>query len=431
MTPVTFDQILSKLREIFAPLSNELEAFEWLVINRDLYGRVRLIAPLLAREDNARQATLKKLSCSIAEKLAPHCYTADNIVLYESERNTVLQDVSSFQFGEFENVWVVDRLAIEGNWALIEDEQNGCPRVVFFSIKGGVGRSTALAATAWWLAQAGKRVLVLDMDLESPGLSTALLPNDRRPTYGIIDWLVEDLLDNGESVFDAMCAKSDLSHDGEIYIVPAHGVDAGEYIAKLGRVWMPKISQDGKRENWQNRLRRLMDNLENKIKPDVILIDSRAGIDEIAAGCITALGANLVLLFALEGTQTWSSYNILFRYWLQYGVSEKIRERLQLVGAMIPEIEKNEYLKGLRQNAYDLFADSFYDDIPAGEPIGERFNFEESDNNAPHSPWEVNWHRGFAGLRSLHGRLAEIDSDSIRSIFAGLLGGITRTISLE
>jgi Mrp family chromosome partitioning ATPase len=58
---------------------------------------------------------------------------------------------------------------------------------VFFSIKGGVGRSTALAATAWRLAQAGKRILVLDLDLESPGLSSSLLSPDRQPVYGITD----------------------------------------------------------------------------------------------------------------------------------------------------------------------------------------------------------------------------------------------------
>lgn len=70
------------------------------------------------------------------------------------------------------------------------------------SIKGGgVGRSTAVAVTAWRLAQAGKRVLVLDLDLESPGLSSALLPAERLPMYGITDWLVEDLVNNGELIF--------------------------------------------------------------------------------------------------------------------------------------------------------------------------------------------------------------------------------------
>ena len=32
-----------------------------------------------------------------------------------------------------------------------------------------------------------------------------------------------------------MTATSLLSHDGEIYVVPAHGMDPGEYVSKLGR----------------------------------------------------------------------------------------------------------------------------------------------------------------------------------------------------
>ncbi|WP_433384635.1 FxSxx-COOH system tetratricopeptide repeat protein [Actinoplanes sp. CA-142083] len=42
--------------------------------------------------------------------------------------------------------------------------------VTFYSYKGGTGRTMALANVAWILAANGKRVLVADWDLESPGL---------------------------------------------------------------------------------------------------------------------------------------------------------------------------------------------------------------------------------------------------------------------
>ena len=41
-----------------------------------------------------------------------------------------------------------------------------------FSFKGGVGRTTALVATALTLARNGQRVAIVDLDLEAPGLST-------------------------------------------------------------------------------------------------------------------------------------------------------------------------------------------------------------------------------------------------------------------
>jgi hypothetical protein len=300
---------------------------------------------------------------------------------------------------------------------------------VFFSIKGGVGRSTAMAATAWALAQSGKRVLVLDLDLESPGLSSSLLPDDMRPTYGITDWLVEDLVDNGDVVFNAMVTTSPLSHDGEIYVVPAHGSAPNEYVAKLGRAWMPKISTEGLRESWSQRLQRLLKALEERLEPDVVLIDSRAGIDEVASACVTDLGANLVLLFALDGEQTWSGYRILFQHWHTTGVVHNIRERLQLIGALVPELDSAEYFSGLRERAWSLFAEELYDEVAAGEPaIGETWSFDDSDEGAPHFPWMIRWHRGFAALRSMHTRLEGVDSQEVEAIFGPLITGLTNIV---
>ena len=48
--------------------------------------------------------------------------------------------------------------------------------ITFYSYKGGTGRTMALANVAWILAQAGKRVLAVDWDLESPGLHEFFRP---------------------------------------------------------------------------------------------------------------------------------------------------------------------------------------------------------------------------------------------------------------
>jgi MinD-like ATPase involved in chromosome partitioning or flagellar assembly len=44
--------------------------------------------------------------------------------------------------------------------------------VSFYSYKGGVGRSMALANLATLLARKGRRVLMIDFDLEAPGLDS-------------------------------------------------------------------------------------------------------------------------------------------------------------------------------------------------------------------------------------------------------------------
>jgi hypothetical protein len=346
------------------------------------------------------------------------------MILFEDDIEAVLAEAPGFALDDFDGLTVVDRLATESRWASIASVSAGVPRVVFFSIKGGVGRSSALAVSAWSLAQAGKRVLVLDLDLESPGLSSSLLPDDKRPAYGITDWLVEDLVDNGIAVFENMVATSDLSHDGDIYVVPAHGKDPGDYIAKLGRVWMPKVGPEGGRESWSQRLDRLIRQLEERWHPDIVLIDSRSGIDEVASSCVTDLGAGLVLLFAIEGEQTWSGYRILFDYWHKHGVARNIRERLQLVGAMVPEINSSDYLERLTEHGWDLFADAFYDEVPPGETGSELWNFDDRDETAPHYPWAIRWHRSFAALRSLRQRLLELDEQEARSIYGPLLEGL-------
>ena len=63
----------------------------------------------------------------------------------------------------------------------------------FYSYKGGVGRSMALANVAALLARWGQRVLVIDWDLEAPGLERffgARVYGSRRDVPGLVDLIV-------------------------------------------------------------------------------------------------------------------------------------------------------------------------------------------------------------------------------------------------
>src|SRR5437868_12111858 len=65
--------------------------------------------------------------------------------------------------------------------------------ISFYSYKGGVGRSMALANVAWILASNGKRVLAVDWDLEAPGLHRYfrpfLLDPELTSSRGVIDFV--------------------------------------------------------------------------------------------------------------------------------------------------------------------------------------------------------------------------------------------------
>jgi hypothetical protein len=428
----TFDQVLPQIREVLsAQNKTDLDSIGHLIINRDLNGRVRLIVADSFKENESSLITLQSIVQALLIRLEGRTYPFERAVIFERDLDRIKRDTPCFPLEGFENIFVIDRLVTEGNWADIAPVATGAPRIVFFSIKGGVGRSTALAASAWAFAQMGKKVLVLDLDLESPGLSSSLLPVGRRPEFGIADWLVEDLLGNGDEVLDDLVATSPLSHDGEIYVVPAHGRDPGEYVSKLGRVWMSKVDDSGQKQTWSHRLNKLIDALEQKLRPDVLLIDSRAGIDEVASSCVADLGAGLILLFSIDGEQTWSGYQILFHHWRKSGAAREIRERLQIVGSMIPELGAAGYFSSLCEHAYDLFTDELYDEIPAGGVLGDFWSFDKDDSGAPHYPWVIKWHRSFAALHSLHSRFDAIDSEEVFSIFGSLVEGLKRATSRE
>ncbi len=65
--------------------------------------------------------------------------------------------------------------------------------VIFYSFKGGVGRTTALLNVACCLARRGRKVVVADWDLHAPGLSLmdCMLPESGDlPRQGVLDYLL-------------------------------------------------------------------------------------------------------------------------------------------------------------------------------------------------------------------------------------------------
>src|SRR4051794_3256141 len=63
--------------------------------------------------------------------------------------------------------------------------------VTFYSYKGGVGRTFALANAGVVLAQWGFRVLVVDWDIEAPGLHYYFSEYSSPPVTGVLDFLLD------------------------------------------------------------------------------------------------------------------------------------------------------------------------------------------------------------------------------------------------
>ena len=68
----------------------------------------------------------------------------------------------------------------------------------FYSYKGGVGRTMALINVAILLAEAGKRVLIVDFDLEAPGIPSFGQFRCAGSRAGVVDYVCS-YRDNGRA----------------------------------------------------------------------------------------------------------------------------------------------------------------------------------------------------------------------------------------
>ena len=409
---VPFDSVRSRVVDVLQGSQEDVHGLREVYLVRNLYGKVRIAVSDEVREDEARRNALSRLAVRLREKLGAYACPEETAVLFvDSERlKTLQEDATKIE----PNVYWVDRLMTGGDWWTVSPllPKGGPRRYTLFSVKGGVGRSTTAAVLAWRLASRGERVLVVDLDLESPGLSSALLDVRTQPEFGVTDWFVEDLVGQGEQVIGRMAAHPPWSREleGDVQVVPAHGSEPGEYLAKLGRVHV------GAGTAWAKRLSGLLSQLEDAHKPTVVLLESRSGLHDIAAATVTDLDAT-VLLFATDSESAWADYGILFRHWqIHDDLAKKIRERLFIVSALTPELEAELYLQRFQQKAWSLFRDHLYDEI-APDNTGDEFSFALDDEEAPHYPIPIHWNRGLAAGTSLR----FLDRAAVHQAYAAFL----------
>lgn len=401
MTTLHFDQVLDKATELLRRHNSVLPQGKIIVI-RDLYGRLRL-----AFEGSETKEATKKIAPLLKDwvcELAPYApATKASAVFWKNELldpEAVFDSIDLRELSVTPSVFLLDRQGSGLDWQRPPEQEYSIPVIAFYGLKGGVGRSTALSALAYSLAEKGKRVLVLDLDLESPGISETLLRHDSRPDFGIVDWLVEDAVGNADvSLLREMSAPSPISNIGEVRVVPAYGRKTQLYLPKLSRAYLDTQSQTGT-EHFGNRLRRLTTQLIQENRPDVVLVDSRAGLHDIAAAVITHL-ATTALLFATSSRQTWEGYRLLFNHWQSLPISslQAIRKKLQIVASMIPEEDGEQYFENLLEHSWDTFLSTIYDEIAApkeGElPAADRFSFDKTDESGPHFPLRIFRHRAY------------------------------------
>jgi MinD-like ATPase involved in chromosome partitioning or flagellar assembly len=188
--------------------------------------------------------------------------------------------------------------------------------ITFYSYKGGTGRSMALANVAWILASAGKRVAVIDWDLEAPGLHLYFNPFLKDPrleqTRGVLEFAIDyttaaltgrgsEASSNGEwyrryanLLHYAMSVNYDFPSPGLLDFIPAGRQDAAYSLKVNGFDWRDFYERLGGgvlMEAAREKLRR---------EYDYILIDSRTGISDTAGICTVQMPDDLVVCFTFN-----------------------------------------------------------------------------------------------------------------------------------
>lgn len=251
--------------------------------------------------------------------------------------------------------------------------------ITFFSFKGGVGRTTALVATALTLARNGHRVAIVDLDLEAPGLSSIFSPDNPKP-FGVIDYLLEKKIQsNNWSLRDHILTINDPLLIGdlgeELYLLSAGTVD-NNYLEKLARLDFQNLIDHQLPKTFQEMLKEI----ESDKRPlDFILLDSRAGFHDIGGLALTDL-SHAAVIFGRQSRQSWAGLTYVIRRLSRPLFEEREKFPVILVHAMALaslERRRNEELREFKEQAYTAFQENYYyegEDVPNPDDINEPFS---------------------------------------------------------
>lgn len=164
----------------------------------------------------------------------------------------------------------------------------------FYSFKGGVGRTMALVNVAVTLALRGRRVLVVDFDVEAPGLDTfdVLRPSEEVP--GVIDFVTQYLEVGQAPAADGFIGECPTIGDqgGGLWIMPSGRNET--YAAKFNQIDWGVLYE---RHDGYLLFEDLKEQWNQIVKPDYVLIDSRTGHTDTSGICTRQLPDSVVILF--------------------------------------------------------------------------------------------------------------------------------------
>ena len=177
---------------------------------------------------------------------------------------------------------------------------------VFYSYKGGTGRTLAVANVATLAATIGRKVVVIDMDLEAPGTTYKLLGANYEAASGcrglvgyLLDTITTGMPQNVADYVVRVPIEAQLGidrTDGRLVLMPAGRIPSSGYFGELRRLNFDARAADG---SAVDLMLDLLGHIEGAFAPDLVLIDARTGITNSNSLALSEL-ADEVYAFYLD-----------------------------------------------------------------------------------------------------------------------------------
>lgn len=291
---------------------------------------------------------------------------------------------------------------------------NGPAIVVFYSFKGGLGRSTLLASFAIQRAQRGERVCVLDFDLDSPGAGRLLSADTEGTTasWGIVDFVLERPSNEAQlSDYYHRCDR--VAGSGEILVFPAGRLDE-HYADKLARVDLEEPV-----ETHESGLWKLLTRVQHELRPKWILLDARTGISEPAGQLLSGI-AHLHVLLGTTNEQSWQGLNrVLDRLGRDRVMVDRSQAEVLLVQAMVPAGEPGKaIIESFAGRADQEFDERYYSSSIAGTDDHDQYwTVDDKESlDAPHTPMPVRYSSELADFSDILDILEPLNGLAYRDI---------------
>jgi hypothetical protein len=246
--------------------------------------------------------------------------------------------------------------------------------ITFYSFKGGVGRTMALSNVAALLSKWGKKVLVVDFDLEAPGVEKYFtdftFSKTREQCSGLVDMLFS-ISSDAPKIDWQNCIIEITSRQYNLgcHILPA-GKENTEYASKLQDLnWDFLFEKKNLAEKFEE-IRK-----EWKETYDYILVDSRTGISDIGGICTIYLPDVIAFLFTTNEGSLNGCLDVINR--ARISRSKLPYDRNTLTAIPIPsrdesrtEFESSQRWRGIFSAKLEmLYADWLPKDIPTTSAI--------------------------------------------------------------